>query len=84
VAATTNNVVSYESDRIAVVQSGPQIGRLVVDPAGDAIRVGIAADPQRFEARFLATLDAAARLVVASAARDRGLEIRGSTSACLP
>jgi purine nucleosidase len=59
VAATTNDVVSYESDRITVVQSGPQTGRLVIDPAGDAMRVGITADPQRFEARFLATLDAA-------------------------
>jgi purine nucleosidase len=58
VAATTSNVVSYESDRISVVQSGPGMGALVVDPAGDAIRVGIAADQQGFEARFLAILNA--------------------------
>lgn len=58
VAATTGNVVSYESDRISVVQSGPGMGALVVDPAGDAIRVGITADQQGFEARFLAILNA--------------------------
>jgi len=31
----------------------------VVDPAGDALRVGIAADQPGFEARFLAILNAA-------------------------
>lgn len=58
VAATTTNVVSYESDRISVVQSGPSMGALVVDPAGDPMRVGIAADQQRFESTFLAVLNA--------------------------
>lgn len=59
VAATTNNVVSYESDRISVVQNGPSMGALVIDPRGDALRVGIAADQQGFEATFLAVLNAA-------------------------
>jgi purine nucleosidase len=59
VAATTNNVVSYETDRLTVVQSGPSMGALVIDRAGDPVRVGIAADPQKFEGRFLAILNAA-------------------------
>jgi len=42
-----------------VVQSGPSMGALVIDPSGDAIRVGVAADQQGFEARFLAVLNAA-------------------------
>jgi purine nucleosidase len=58
VAATTTDVVSYESDRISVVQSGPSMGALVVDPAGDPMRVGIAADQQGFESTFLAVLNA--------------------------
>ena len=58
VAATTADVVRYESDRISVVQSGPQMGALVIDPGGDAMRVGIAADQQSFEATFLAILNA--------------------------
>jgi len=59
VAATTSNIVSYESDRISVVQSGPSMGALVIDPRGDPMRVGISANQQGFEANFLAILNAA-------------------------
>ena len=58
VAATTDNVVRYESDRIAVVQSGPQQGALVVSSTGAAIRVGISADQHRFETLFRHRLNA--------------------------
>jgi purine nucleosidase len=61
VAATTNDVVSYEIDRLSVIQSGPNMGALLVDPAGDQVRVGIAASQQRFEATFLEVLNARAR-----------------------
>ena len=61
VAATTNDVVSYEIDRLSVIQSGPKMGALVIDPAGDQVRVGIAASQQGFEATFLEVLNARAR-----------------------
>ncbi|HEX7843050.1 MAG TPA: nucleoside hydrolase [Kofleriaceae bacterium] len=58
VAATTSGIVRYESDRITVVQSGPQQGALVVDPAGAAVRVGIFADQQEFQRTFFDRLNA--------------------------
>jgi purine nucleosidase len=61
VAATTNDVVSYEIDRLSVIQTGPKMGALVIDPAGDPVRVGIAASQQRFEATFLDVLNTRAR-----------------------
>lgn len=61
VAATTPGVVSYELDRLSVVQSGPSMGALVRDRSGATIRVGISADPRQFEAVFLSTLDAVPR-----------------------
>jgi len=61
VAATTGGVVSYELDRISVVQDGPRMGALVVDASGAAMRVGIAADARRFETVFRSTLETVAR-----------------------
>jgi len=58
VAATTHNVVRYESDRITVVQSGPQQGALVAGSTGASMRVGIFADQQKFQSVFFRRLNA--------------------------
>lgn len=58
VAATTNGVVRYVSDHIAVVQSGPRQGALVSDPTGVVLRIGVFADQQRFQKIFLERLNA--------------------------
>lgn len=61
VAATTDGIVRYESDRITVVQSGPRQGALVVDPSGAPLRVGIFADQQKFQDTFFDRLNALPR-----------------------
>jgi len=58
VAATTNGVVRYVSDRLAVVKRGPRQGALVTDPAGAVLRIGIFADRQKFQEVFLERLNA--------------------------
>jgi inosine-uridine nucleoside N-ribohydrolase len=52
VASQTSDVVSYEFDKIAVVQNGPSAGRTVAvnpDDPGVFMRVGINADQTKFE-----------------------------------
>jgi purine nucleosidase len=60
VAATTDDVVTYERDRLAVVLTGAQQGALVSSPTGARMRVGVSADQQGFEAVFLQRLNAIA------------------------
>ena len=57
VAATRPGFVSYEDDRIAVVQDGSSAGRTISSTGGVAMRVGVLADQARFEQVFIDTLN---------------------------
>ena len=57
VAATRPGFVSYEDDRITVVQDGAASGRTMSSTDGVGMRVGVFADQARFEQVFIDTLN---------------------------
>jgi purine nucleosidase len=56
-AATRPGSVSYQAERIVVVQDGPQSGRTAASADGRGMQVGVFADQARFEQVFIDTLN---------------------------
>jgi purine nucleosidase len=58
VAATFGGIVSYQPERIDVIQSGQYEGRIVIDQDGTLVHYGTSARTDRFEHTFLDILNA--------------------------
>jgi purine nucleosidase len=56
-AATDDDFVQYEWDRITVIQDGVSSGRTIESPAGAWMRVAVSADPTLFESTLLNVLN---------------------------
>jgi inosine-uridine nucleoside N-ribohydrolase len=57
IAATRPGSVSYQAERILVIQDGAQAGRTAPAPDGRGVHVGVFADQARFEQVFLDALN---------------------------